>query len=354
MNWPAQGVAELPPGAPEPPGRRHRRLRPLHLLLIGLVVVVTVAVVVVVTRSIPSSPAAQARPAAPSAGAAPAADGYAVRCLAVGAAVPPGTPGGAGQGAFRRQAESLGPLTIRRSFDSSLPASFEQSAAAGDAASGLHTFVSWKPPGGDIQGTTAGRYDEQITAWAKSVPRTGVYATAFHEPENDMTAAQFVAFERHVYRVVKAANPTIHWGPVYMAYWWDPGELQHYVGDPAAWWPGNDYADFAALDWYAATPRPMTTSPSFLNWYRTMQPHGVPLYITEYGQYVLTPGQTPDPALEQARARAITQDAAWIAAHPAMRMWVYWQGFGPRGDWRMLDSASQQAWQRVADSGCRR
>ena len=73
-----------------------------------------------------------------------------------------------------------------------------------------------------------------------------MYATAFHEPENDLTAAEFVAFQRHVYTVVKAANPTILWGPVYMAYWWDPSKPDHYVGNPAAWWPGDRYADFVA------------------------------------------------------------------------------------------------------------
>lgn len=281
--------------------------------------------------------------------------GYASRCLAVGAAVnAPGRNDGGDLDLFRAANSELGPLTVRRSFDTALPRSFDTSAARGDAAAGVHSFVSWKPPGGDHRGAAAGKYDDRIRAWAESVPRTGVYATSFHEPENDMSAEEFVAFQRHVYRVVKQANPTIRWGPVYMAYWWDPRERGHYVGDPEAWFPGVEYADFVGLDWYGPDPEPMTRSRSFQNWYRTMEPTGLPLFIVEYGQYAVADGERPDPAKERERARAIRTDAEWIADHPAIRMWLYWQAVGAQGDWRLHDAASQKAWQEVAASGCPR
>lgn len=279
---------------------------------------------------------------------------YAVSCLAVGAQVRGPVQGteAAGTAAFVTARQELGAVTIRRSFDSTLPASFASSAAAGDPAADVHSFVSWKPPNGDVRGAARGRYDDRVTAWARSVPRTGVYATAFHEPENDMTAAEFVAMQRHLYGVVKAANPTIRWGPIYMAYWWDPAEPGHYVGDPAAWWPGNDFADFAALDWYSAAPEPMSTSPQFEQWYRTMSGTGKPLLITEYGQYAVGAAAQPDPAQQGARAAAIRADAAWITGHPEFRMWMYWDGPGAQGDWRLTDRASQRAWQAVAAAGC--
>lgn len=278
-------------------------------------------------------------------------NGSGAPCLAVGAAVNDG--GRADLTMFRRAETILGRLTIRRSFDPSLPQSFADSAAGGDAAAGLASIVSWKPPNGDHRGAAAGRYDDLITHWARSVPRTGVYATAFHEPENDMSAPEFVAFERHVYRVVKAANPTIRWGPVYMAYWWDPGQPQHYVGDPAAWWPGRDYADFVGLDWYGTQPSPMTTSASFATWYRQMAPTGLPLLIPEYGQYFRPFSTAADPVEERARAAAIRQDTTWLLRHPRFRAWLYWQGGDARGEWRIRDRASQQAWQAAAAAGCR-
>jgi beta-mannanase len=155
-----------------------------------------------------------------------------------------------------------------------------------------------------------------------------------------------------VYTVVKAANPTIRFGPVYMAYWWDPTERSHYVGDPASWWPGEAYADFAGLDWYGFEPEPMTTSRSFTTWYETVAPTGLPLVIAEYGQYFQRKGQPIDPAKEEARASAIRQDATWIFAHPQFEAWLYWEGAGDSGEWRLRDRASQLAWRSVAERGC--
>ena len=279
--------------------------------------------------------------------------GYAEDCLAVGAAVnAPGRTDGGKLPLFLEAADEIGPLTIRRSFNTSLPHSFGSSAAGNDRAVGVRSFVSWKPPHGDFRGAAEGKYDRQVRQWAEGAP-PGTYATSFHEPENDMTGPEFVALQRHLYVVVKDANPTIHWGPVYMAYWWDPAEPSHYIGDPARWWVGKDYADFVGLDWYGPDPEPMTRTDRFLHWYETMEPTGLPLFITEYGQYVVSDGAQRDKAKERARAQAIRIDAAWIADHPRIRMWMYWQAVGAQGDWRIQDQASKKAWREVAATGCR-
>jgi hypothetical protein len=191
-----------------------------------------------------------------------------------------------------------------------------------------------------------------VAGWARSVP-AGTYATAYHEPENDMPAARFVALQRHLYTIVKGANPGIRWGPVYMAYWWDPEQPRHFVGNPAAWWPGAEFADFVGLDWYGSQPAPMTASRSFTLWYRTMEPTALPLYIVEYGQYEIRPGQVRDPSLERVRAASIRADAAWIRAHPRISMWLYWDAVGAEnGDWRMRDAASLRAWRDVTAGEC--
>ena len=252
---------------------------------------------------------------------------------------------------FNQTNQTVGPLTFRRSFDSSLPSSFQASSAAQDAANGYRSFVSWKPPGGDFVGAAAGKYDTAITAWAKSVPRTGVYATSFHEPENDMTAAQFVALQRRLYSVVKAANSTIQWGPVYMTYWWNPAAKSHYVGNPDAWWPGNEYADFTAADTYDSTPTPLEQDPEFRGWYDYMVSKGKPMLIAEYAHYVVPPGGAPDPAQQARRAEVIAADAAWLRREGRIQMWLYWNAMGSKGDWRLHDAASQQAWRNVASVG---
>src|SRR4051812_17579472 len=340
------GTVTRPPAEPGSP-RVRSRLRLVWVLLALALALVLAVVVALAVR--PEAPGHPSRAANPTSYPRPT-DEYAVSCLAVGAAV---SGGETDVERFPRLRGQLGPMTIRRSFDPTLPSSFAHSAAADDEAAGLRSFVSWKPPNGDHAGAAAGRYDRQIAAWARSVPRTGVFATAWHEPENNMTADQYVAFERHVYTVVKAANPTIHFGPVYMAYWWDSSAPSHYVKNPKAWWPGDGYADFAGLDWYGADPTPMTTSANFALWYRTMEPTGVPLYITEYGQGVQKPGAGPDPDREAARVRAMKADAAWIAGHPRIRMWLYWQATGAQGDWRLRDVASQEEWRTIAETGCR-
>lgn len=255
-----------------------------------------------------------------------------------------------GMGVFQASNAAIGPHRFRRSFDSSLPTSFGTSAAAADAANGFRSFVSWKPPNGDFRGAAAGVYDAQVTAWAVSVPRTGIYATSFHEPENDMNGPEFVALQQHLYTVVKAANPTIQWGPVYMAYWWDDG-TSHYVGDKDAWWPGAAYADFTAVDVYSNSARPLETHSEFRGWYDYMLGVGKPMLIAEYGQYVVPPGGTADPAGLAQRADVIAQDAAWLAEEGTISMWLYWDAMGSKGDWRLQDPASQQAWRAVSVSG---
>lgn len=97
----------------------------------------------------------------------------------------------------------------------------------------------------------------------------------------------------------------------------------------------------------------MTSSPSFLHWYDVMLDTGEPMVIPEYGQYVLPAGERPDPDLQRARAEAIRADARWIADHPRVRIWLYWQDTGHQGDWAMTDELSQQAWSAAARTGCR-
>ena len=170
-----------------------------------------------------------------------------------------------------------------------------------------------------------------------------------------MGAAEFVAFQRHVYGVVKSANPTIRWGPVYMAYWWDPATPSHWVGDPKAWWPGDGYADFAAVDWYAPRSRPMTTSPSFRTWYQVMARTGVPLYITEYGQYAVPSGSGPIPRRSKPARPPSGRTPRGSPTIRGSAMWIYWQAVGDQGDWRLRGrGVRKRAWREVAAAGCSR
>lgn len=254
--------------------------------------------------------------------------------------------------AFATANAAIGPLRYRRCFDTILPASFAQSCAAGDAAAGYHSFVSWKPPGLDAAGAAAGKYDAQITAWAQSVPLSiGLYATVWHEPENDMYGATYAAMFNHVYAVVKAANPSIMFGPVHMDYSWDPSSTRYAPGGEASWVVKQ--ADFIAVDDYRAKPGLMSTDRQWLGWLRFANANypTTPLVIAEWGDYAVPPGGTADPKQQAIRARDIPQDEAYLLGMHRFSMWLAWYATGAQGDWRELDTASRDAWRAVASHG---
>lgn len=246
----------------------------------------------------------------------------------------------------------IGPLRYRRCFNPSLPVSFQQSCAKDDWAHGHRSFVSWKPPNLDHAATAAGAYDAQIRAWAASVPTNiGLYATVWHEPEDDMTGAQYVAMYQHVYQVVKATNPSITFGPVYMGYWWEEGSSHYAPGGPNAWWVWSRYADFVGIDTYAPNPVPLTKNAGFQGWLRfvNLKAPTKPLVVAEYGQCVQRDAN-PCTATEQAeRARIIPIDEAYLRSM-RFTMWLVWHSTGV-GDWRLTDPASQAAWRLVASHG---
>jgi len=254
--------------------------------------------------------------------------------------------------AFATANAAIGPLRYRRCFDVTLPATFAASCAGGDAAAGFHSFVSWKPPGLDAIGAAAGKYDAQITAWAKSVPLSiGLYATVWHEPENDMVGSTYAAMFNHVYAVVKAANPTITFGVVHMTYWWDPASTHYAPGGAASWVVKQ--TDFVAADDYRAKPQLMSTDPQWLGWLKFANTYypTKPLVISEWGDYAVKPGTTPDPTQQAIRARDIPQDEAYLLGMHRFTMWLAWYATGAQGDWRETDTASRDAWRLVASHG---
>ena len=255
---------------------------------------------------------------------------------------------------------SIGPLRYRRCFDEILPATFQLSCARDDWAHGYRSFVSWHPPGWDHVGAAAGLYDAQITAWAASVPTNiGLYATVWHEPETPsdipgrtLSGPEYVAMYQHVYAVVKAANPSITFGPVYTWFWWQEGSSHYAPGGPNAWWVWDRYADFAAVDNYAAEPRALQYDPKFQGWLHFLNAKAPtkPLVVAEYGQYVVRAGAQPDPARQAARARIIPIDESYLRSM-RFTMWMYWDGTGEQGDWSITDPGSQAAWRAVASHG---
>lgn len=232
------------------------------------------------------------------------------------------------------QLRSLVPgLRVRRSFAPGMPRSVDRTPAAQDASDGVTTFLSVKPNFRD-----PGRDDNKIASLARSLP-TGSYLTAWHEPENNMTAAQYVAMFRNFYTVAKQANPSINVGNVYMTYQWGPGRV---VTNPDDWWVGSQYTDFLATDTYmhpyeadsSGDPRPLGEDPAHLRWHEWAASKAKPLLVTELG--------VSQQFSDAQRARYLTDSWAWLKANH-YRMLLFWNGSGtpPNGEsWDFADGAA--------------
>jgi hypothetical protein len=248
-------------------------------------------------------------------------------------------------GSFLSASSALGPWRIRRSFTPGLPTHINETDAKTDVANNVITFHSVKPP--TISGVAAGQYDTKLKSLAKSFPTDHTtYLTMYHEPENDMTGAQFVSMFRHFYKVVKAANPHILVGTVHMSYHWRPGSST--TQDPAAWWVGSAYTDFIGVDDYnEATKSGRTTvanDPQFQRWYSWAAAKDKPLAVVEFGRL-------ENPSDSGACADDLLDTEAWLKDH-GFFMFLYWNAIGDKNiDWRLKNSATKEAMRDIAERG---
>ncbi len=242
----------------------------------------------------------------------------------------------------------IGPLRMRRSFVTpqpvaTFPTDIASTEAGDDVVAGLHPFLSCK---GDVAGIANGDYDGVITQLLQTFPSDRqCWFTMWHEPENDMTGAQFVAMFQRMYAVAKAANPAVLVGPIYGIFKWAAGKPE--TATPDDWWVGSGSCDFMAIDaywntWRGPTPQPLSNDPYFLRWHNWASTKSKPLYVTERG--VLPAGA--------ARASVLLADETWIKAN-GYELFMYWDAIGAGNvDWRLDgDADSEAAWQQIASRG---
>ncbi len=251
-----------------------------------------------------------------------------------------------------------GPWTIARTFSSGLP-----TALPADAANYYQNgYIAWHSVKVNWAEAAAGQHDAAFVSLAQSFPTSGpAYLTLYHEPENDldpssgMTQANFVAMYRHVYPVVKAANPNLKFGPIYMSFQWRPGQSS--TQNPDDWWMGADYCDFLAIDAYWSSwmgnPQRIDKTSGFARWYDWAGQKGKPLAHAEMG-YDYQDGIDPN-----LRGDAIKASGEWEIAQ-GFEVLMYWdsdQGAGGQagtgttildGDQYAIDS-----WQAVCADGRR-
>jgi hypothetical protein len=227
----------------------------------------------------------------------------------------------------------------RRSFSGGLP-TWAGHTASGDAAQGIKSFWSVKPPNNDRAGFIAGNYDAQLAAFAAAAT-DGSYGTMYHEPENDMQGAEFINVFRKFYTVCKTANPTLQLGYAAMEYQWDLGLVPtaNKTTNPDAWWMGADYCDWLGTDvygedWHVGNPpRALKDMGGFKRWYNWASTKAKPLVIAEIS-IVLTrrqggggnpyTGTLLGSFTDAQRANWITEAMTWMQSTGQFTLIMWW------------------------------
>lgn len=199
-------------------------------------------------------------------------------------------------------------------------------------AAKLTPFVSFKPNPVEVK---AGKWDQHFETAARSLP-TGCYLTVWHEPENDMPAATFVAVYERAYARMKAANPTLRMGPVNMAYQWQPNRSA--TAQPWAW--ATTAKDFHGIDIYTSVSSGATLSiPQKSSW-----PRWTPVAGPASGWLVVERGihQTVS------QATVLDKDISYLRAVGAHGL-MYWNSGGATDSSNYLLNNQALAVWRVAN-----
>jgi hypothetical protein len=240
--------------------------------------------------------------------------------------------------ALRRSDRTYGPLRMVRVFYPGLPPSWKGSRAD---VSNRTVVVSFKANPREV---TAGRHDSRLASWFASVPRdVDVYWAYFHEPENDVqsgayTPAQFTAAFRHVSALAdRAKNPRLRATLILMCWTLNPNSGR----DFNAYYPGSAAVDVLGWDCYnSGTKNNRYTPPGqvFSRMISKSKALGKPWGLAETGTAKIASdgGGTGRAAWIRSMSRYLNdQKPLWVA---------YYDYQVPGGDFRLLDTPSQQAW----------
>jgi hypothetical protein len=267
---------------------------------------------------------------------------------------------------FQSLSATAGPLTIRRIFNSNVPANWPGTGSGNDGNTGQDWTVcqSVKAPPLEI---IAGDWDAEIVNFVAGGPTDKPwYLSIWHEPEEKAKVAAnasdwpqggltFKAVHQRMYPLVKAANPMVRMGPIYTYWDWRPGgevgENRGVGWRPQDWILDPAYCDFYGLDEYNASTTSgrtsLATSPSAQRWYGYVNQLGSatkPIAIPEWGRFA-------NPNDLQARARDIADSAAWLRSTGRCLFWAYWHAIGIEGQYELNDQPSLNAWRSAALSG---
>jgi hypothetical protein len=164
---------------------------------------------------------------------------------------------------------AVGPLAVRRSYDTELPADFNSSAAAWDY--GHRTSVYSAHPA-DMAGLAAGSMDTAILSFVYSVPLDHtMYITLYHEPDSKIRQGLYTlsdwkaAFTRFCQVVKSAKRPNVRTYLCLVDYIFNPQAIATYGFTANDMWPVGNVVDVFAPDtynfWSPTNGKPWTEFP---------------------------------------------------------------------------------------------
>jgi hypothetical protein len=228
--------------------------------------------------------------------------------------------------AFNTLNTVAGPLGARRSYDSALPRSFSESAAAADVSSGRTSYWSFAPrvatfASDPVAQAAFSAFLDTIPAGHKTV------VIAWHEPEDDIrqgrfTLAQWGAANNKVGQIIRSKHRReLRHGIALMGPWTFDRRSPYYAYN---WQAALDFdlVDVVGIDPYKfhttdPSVQAMLTVPNYgtggtnASTMARLVSWGKPVALTEWG-VVTTDVTSGDPISDAARARWISDGHAWM------------------------------------------
>lgn len=190
----------------------------------------------------------------------------------------------------------------------------------------------------DRDQVAAGKWDAPVAdlaAWHATQP--AAYLVPWHEPEDDMTAAQYVPYFNRIADRVRSVNTRLPLVYAAMAYQWAPksggGSLAGRTDTPAVW--AQVDADVLGVDVYSGRSFPLTAilpeHPGFARWLGELAGDR-PYMVTERGFEAV-------PDKYQVRADQIRREGWWLRSDPVGQRcmgYVYWNTAGTESSSSLL------------------
>lgn len=189
----------------------------------------------------------------------------------------------------------------------------------------------------------SGQHDAQLLRWFKEAPRDrDIWWTYWHEPEDNVAQGDFTSKQfRDAYRRVaglakQASNPKLHNSVILMCWSANPNSGRS-VPD---FFPGRDIVETIGWDCYNKSDSYLDPQTMFAKAISATRSLGVDFGIAELGSK-LRGGDGGS-----GRAQWLRKVADHLSNQGAQFV-TYFDSLVPGGEFRLLDSPSQQAWREV-------